>query len=470
MQSRSDETIAPASSFSPPSQAGYTGYRASRGRGSVGDSPQLPAEIRDYLDGALSRLIAVVSPDRTRVDRSGVRFFRAPGRVNLIGDHTDYNGGLVLPMAIDLAVFLACLPSRNVFLISRREPDLVALAPDGSQAVSNYSLPEWGRYVQGVLVELTERGRPPKGFYGAIASQIPPGRGLSSSAALEVAVATAALALAELSLSPWELAEACRSAEQRYAGVACGIMDQAISIMGKAGHALLIDTARKSAEQIPMPELFDIVAIDSGVRRSLAEAAYNARRQECASALQMLNKDGRIGKIDTLSDITEEHLNEATKPLPAILAKRVRHVVTENVRVRKVSEILRELYSLYRESPDPKSARVLQSRVDSCLAKLRELLEDSHTSLVTQYDAGHPTTNFLVEQAAHEPGYIGARQTGAGWGGSVVIFAKKGTGADLARSLIQQITRNPQTRNIAGPDATAPSFHVCESSQGASEL
>lgn len=419
----------------------------------------IPEELSAEIEDGLARLGSELHAEGIDLDLAERHLFRAPGRVNLIGDHTDYNGGLVLPAAIDLAVYLACVPSEGVYLVSLSESGTLAITSDGDSALDGRPIPPWGAYPRGVLAELAREGRPPAGFSGVVASSIPVGRGLSSSAALEVAVATAALALAGFELDAWRTAEACRRAEERYAGVECGIMDQAVSVMGKAGFACLIDTARHTFEHIPVPRSIDIVVIDSGIRRELAGGEYNRRRRECSAALDALRSSKEFAGLEHLCDLRPDDIGRFVELLPVELARRVRHVVTENARVERVCRILREVAA---SDPHDPPSRLLR--------ELGAVLEESHRSVVADFGAGHPTTDRIVELAAAESGYIGARQTGAGWGGAVVVFCTAGAGGRLGQSILDALPGEEQAIPAERPSAATPSYHVCVVSDGASEI
>ncbi len=419
---------------------------------------------------ALEVLRAELAAFGSDPDSLAPRAFRAPGRVNLIGDHTDYNGGLVLPAAIDLAVYLLCVPAPLVHLRSTSEPGVLRLRPDGREISDDDapeakdSLPRWGLYVQGVLRELTAEGCRLEGLFGVVASDIPEGRGLSSSAALEVAVATASMTISDCRLDPWTVAEACRRGEETYAGVRCGIMDQAVSVMGRAGSACLIDTAERSLRHIPIPDALEVVVVDSGVRRDLSDGQYNSRRQECSDALDTLKAAPEYAHLDTLSDLKPKDLPRCAELLPPTLLRRVRHVVSENERVEKVASLLAEAGSA--------SAGISLSSELS--GELGSQIEESHRSLVEDYEAGHPVTDRIVELASGQEGYIGARQTGAGWGGSVVVFCHRGTAARLARSVLEILGYPEGNAETVWPSPgtgrTQPSYHVCRFSEGACEI
>jgi galactokinase len=287
--------------------------------------------------------------------------FRAPGRVNLIGEHTDYSGGLVLPVAIDLGIGLTVRPGERIALVS--DGDRIELAADGSGQVRG-----WGRYVAAVAQELAELDRAPVGIEGVVEADLPQGAGLGSSGALEVAVALALCAAAQLELEPLELALACQRAERRAVGVPSGILDQAASLLGREGCALLLDCGTLVHRWVEVPHELAVLVVDSGERHSHEGSAYADRRREL----------------------------EAGHP------RRVRHVTTENERVRELVTAL--------ESTD--------------LHALGDIFAASHASLRDDYEVSTPTLDRVVD-AALAAGAIGARMTGGGFGGSVVVLAEQ---------------------------------------------
>jgi galactokinase len=313
-----------------------------------------------------------------------VRRAFAPGRVNLIGEHTDYMGGLVLPVAVHLGTTVEAFPvGDRVRLRSIDEPAPVDVALDvGDPAAVE---PPWGRYVAGVVAEV----RPTEGVEGMVSTTLPIGAGLSSSAALEVAVA---LALG-FDGPPLELARACQRAEQRASGVPCGIMDQLASAAGVAGHALLIDCTTEGAVPVPIPDGVQVVAVDSGERRSLEMSAYAERRAACEQAEAI---------VGPLRSATVEDLAAIADP---VVRRRARHVVTENARVLAFEEALH--------------GRDLRT--------LGELLQESHDSLRDDFEVSTPVLDELVVRVRAVPGVIGARLTGAGFGGCVVVLCEPGT-------------------------------------------
>jgi galactokinase len=312
----------------------------------------------------------------------------APGRVNLIGGHSDYAGGLVLPMAIDLGTTIAGQRGHErVVLASHDEPlpAVVALDVEDPSAVS----PPWARYVAGVVAEL----RLATGFIGEVGTTIPIGTGLSSSAALEVAVA---LALAGEPDDRSALALACQRAEVRASGVPCGIMDQFASLLGVEGHAILIDCTTLEVTPVPVPDDVAIVVIDSGQRRQLATSGYADRRAEVARAEDLLGSlpHASLADVEALDD--------------PVLRKRARHVVTETMRVRAFVDAL--------AAGDVVGAGALMT--------------ESHASLRDDQEVSTPLLDSLVERLVATRGVHGARLTGGGWGGCVVALADPGVVTD----------------------------------------
>jgi galactokinase len=324
------------------------------------------------------------------------RTYRAPGRVNLIGDHTDYNEGFVLPLAIDLDCVVRARPRDDgrVVLRSLDREGEVNLAADGSTELTTVE-PAWGRYAAGVVRTLAQRGREPVGLDATITSTIPLGAGLSSSAALEVAVGLALCDAADFSLSKLELAQACQEAEIVATGVPCGIMDQLTSLAGSRDHALLIDCRSLEIEQIPLPARLAVLVVHSGMPRQLVDSAYGERQRACVRAAAELG-------IPALRDASAEQV--AGDP-------RSRHVVSENARVLAAAEAL----------------------ASGDLAALGTLLAESHASLRDDFEVSTPELDVLVEKLV-EAGALGARLTGAGFGGCVVGLASRDEAAKVVEA------------------------------------
>lgn len=309
----------------------------------------------------------------------------APGRVNIIGDHTDYTGGLCLPMAIDLATTLVVSRGGDrVELVSADEPDPASVALDVSDGDVGAMMPYWSRYVAGVVRVV----RPSIGLKGRVETTIPIGAGLSSSAAFEVAVA---LALG-LEGTPFEIALACQKAEQLATGVPTGILDQLASAAGRPGQAMILDCHDHTLSYVPMPEAVDIVVIHSGQGRQLAASGYSARVEECRIA------EREIGPLRLAS------LAAANSIADPVVARRSRHVVSENLRVREFATAM--------AAADFQTAGAIMT--------------ESHRSLRDDYESSHATVDQLVDSLLSRPGVLGARITGGGFGGCVVAMTEPG--------------------------------------------
>ena len=361
------------------------------------------------------------------------RTFWAPGRVNLIGEHTDYTGGLVLPAALELGIRIEAVAGGDrISLASDQLDGTVELAADGSPGGGA----GWGRYVGAVAAELAELGRPPVGLSGRIHSTLPIGAGLSSSAALEVGVAVALCAVADFALEPVALALAAQRAEHKAVGVPCGIMDQAASVLGRAGHAILLDTGSLEHRPVPLPREVALVIVDSGVRRRLEDSGYALRRRELEQALQALH--GRRP-----GDVTEPEAAAlaAAAKLDPLLRRRLRHVVTENARVREVVAVLAE---------EPVDA-----------VRLGELFREGHESLRRDFEVSTPELDLLVD-LAYDAGALAARMTGGGFGGSIVALVEQRRARAAGDAILGAYA--------ARTGSTRASVHVTRAADGAREL
>jgi galactokinase len=321
-----------------------------------------------------------------------MRRFHAPGRVNLIGEHTDYSGGLALPCAIERGVTLALDgPADSIRLRSDSEAEPVALPAGGGGEARG-----WGRFVAAVAAELDEAGRPPIGMEGKLTSDLPAGAGLSSSAALEVAVALGLCAVADFQPAPEELVRLCVRAEIRAVGVPSGPLDQAASVLGRAEELVLLDCGTLAHEPVPFPEELELVIVDSATPRELESSGYADRRAELERALDA----------------------EEGEDLDPVAERRLRHVRAENERVRRAAELLRAPDGLDR-------------------AALASLLAEGHASLRDLYEVSTPELDMLVELAGAE-GAVGARMTGGGFGGAIVALAERGAGEDLGERVARR--------------------------------
>jgi galactokinase len=351
----------------------------------------------------------------------GARWFRAPGRVNLIGDHTDYNEGFVLPLAIDRDCILAARPAEHVRIRSLDLGDTVEVAADGSRDPTAVE-PSWGRYVAGVVSELALLGRPAAGIDAVVASDVPLGSGLSSSAALEVACAVALADAAGWNVDDRTLAGACRRAEERATGVPCGIMDQLTSLAGRAGAAILIDCRSLELRAVPLPSSIGLLVVSSGISRSLDRTPYADRRNACASLAE------RLG-LPALRDASESQV--AHEPLG-------RHVVSENARVLDAEHAL----------------------VDGDLGRLGRLLLESHASLRDDFEVSTPELDILVDELV-AAGAHGARLTGGGFGGCVIAVCALERTRSIAEAAMARY------RDATGLE---PSAFACRASDGAGPL
>ena len=358
----------------------------------------------------------------------------APARVNLIGEHTDYSGGLVLPVAVDLGMTVSWRPdAAAIRLRSLAFGESVVLSRTGSP---QGSLAGWGRYVAGVARLLHERGRPAVGLDGTISSRIPIGAGLSSSAALDVSVGLALCRAADFELAPLELARIAQEAERLAVGVPCGLMDPATSLLGRSGHALLLDCATEESRLVPLPPGLAIVVFDSGIRHELEHSGYADRRRELERGLAALG-----GRSPAAVSLAEAEAGARAAGVDDTAARRLRHVVSENERVRRCVAAL--------EQPG-----------GADLATLGTLFREGHESLRRDFEVSTPELDLLVE-LAYESGAAAARMTGGGFGGSIVTLAE----LESAGSLIDGVTGGYARR--AGREATA---YVCTSVDGAGEI
>ena len=328
----------------------------------------------------------------------------APGRVNLIGEHTDYNQGFVLPTPI---------PQRTVAELAPRADERVrAASATLSGGVEEYALGAetrgrgWLDYVQGLTWALRADGAVILGFDLRVTSSVPIGAGLASSAALEVAVLRALRAAFRLPLDDVELALLGQRAENDFVGARVGVMDQMVASLGADGRALLIDTRSLDCRSVPLPAGAELVVIDSGVAHTNRAGGYNARRAECERACALLG-------VTALRDLTV-----ADAALPDPLARRVRHVVNENERVLAAAAAL----------------------AAGDVARLGALLDASHASLRDDYEVSTPEVDLLVEAARAEPDVLGARLTGGGFGGAIVVLAHAGTGAAVGERITRRFT------------------------------
>ena len=364
---------------------------------------------------------------------------RSPGRVNLLGEHVDYNGGPVLPAAIDrcLSVDARLDDSRLVKLTARDLESETCFSLDGLDAkldCDGLPLPGWALYPAGVAWSLQRRGLTLSGMQAEFSSDIPIGAGLSSSAALEVAFAVLWQAAGGWEISRMELAQLCLQAEREYVGLSCGILDQFAVLHGQRGHALYLDTQTLDWRTVPLPPHTAIIIADSRVRRSLTSSAYNQRFNECRQALEILQS--RFPNLGSLGEFSPADLYVSARLLPETLLMRARHVVEECDRTRRAVQAL--------EAGDP--------------CAFGQLMLEGHASLRDLYEVSTPELDTLVEVAATLPGCYGSRLTGAGFGGCTVSLVHRTEVDDFIAELERQYQ---QATSIE------PFIYCCHASDGA---
>ena len=361
--------------------------------------------------GALVEALIEAEPS-TSSRRDEIRVVRAPGRVNLIGEHTDYNEGFVLPAAIDLEIRIAYLPSDD------RRVELVRL--DTTQR-DGFELDEarpktgsWLDYVAGTAWALQEAGLRLTGLRGVVASTLPTSAGLSSSAAIELASAWAMLDDRAPAVDRFELARRCQRAENGYVGVMGGLMDQFAESCGVAGAALFLDCRSSEWRPVPFPPELDLVVLHTGSPRQLGRSEYNVRRRQCEAAVAALARNDP--SIRSLRDVTPQALAALGGQLEPVEFKRASHIVSENERVGQTVRAL--------ESGD--------------LQAVGELFAASHASLRDDYEVSSPELDAMVEIATAVPGVIGARMTGAGFGGCTVNLVRPEAVIALKAAVLDQ--------------------------------
>ena len=350
------------------------------------------------------------------------RFFRAPGRVNVIGEHTDYNLGFVMPAAIGLycSVGIAPRSDRELHIYSSQF-DQKAVVDLDSPSLAPRS--DWTDYVVGTAVALEKSGYKLRGANLVVSSDVPLGSGLSSSAAIEVSTGFALLSISDRAIDRKQLALACQRAENEFVGARCGIMDQFISAHGLAGHALMLDCRTLEAVALPLPDKVQLLVCNTGVKHSHAAGEYNARRQQCEEGVRLLSSE--IAGIQSLRDLDSAQLHLHKNVLPGLIYSRCHHVVTENERVQRMARAL--------EKAD--------------LPAVGTLMADSHRSLRDDYQVSCPELDIMVEIAAGLPGVIGARMTGGGFGGCTVNLVDAQAAESVRRSLVEQYEARTRIRS-----------------------
>ena len=353
---------------------------------------------------------------------------RAPGRVNLIGEHTDYNDGYVMPLAIDRALWIALWPlagaqvrAHSLDYNQDMQLDLRSPAHGG---------PQWSEYIGGTAWALAEAGNALHGWEGVLAGDVPMGAGLSSSAALELATARAFAAVGAWQWDAVAMARACLHAENAWVGVNCGIMDQMISAAAVADHALLIDCRSLAVQPVPLPAQTCVVVLDTSTRRGLVDSAYNERRAQCERAADVLG-------VPALRDVSSAQLAAAAQAMEPLALRRARHVVGE----------------------DERTLAAVQHMQQGNAAALGVLLNASHASLRDDFEVSSTALNAIVECAQQQPACHGARMTGAGFGGCAVALVQ----SSAAPEFVQAVSAG--FHNATGLTAQ---IYICRPSAGAS--
>lgn len=352
---------------------------------------------------------------------------RAPGRVNLIGEHTDYNDGFVLPMAIDRSVWIALRP-RPDGVVHVHSLDF---GEDGWFDVGALRKGEagWLEYLKGTAWVLQEAGHLPGGWEGVVAGDVPLGAGLSSSAALELASLRAFAVASGLPWQPAAMALLGQKAENSWVGVNCGIMDQMISAVGREGHALLIDCRTLDARAVPLPGGTAVVVLDTATRRGLVDSAYNERRRQCEAAARHFG-------VPALRDVDVATFEAHAARLDPVTARRARHVVTENARTLEAAEAM--------QAGDA--------------VRLGALMDASHASLRDDFEVSSDALDHMVRLARGAEGCYGARMTGAGFGGCAVALVDAARADAFARSVAAAYARE---------SGREPAVYVCHAADGA---
>jgi galactokinase len=325
----------------------------------------------------------------------------APGRVELLGNHTDYNGGVVLSVAINLGI-----AARG----RARNDEKIRLTSEGLSGVVNADLEtlapndSWADYPLGVAKVLHDNGFPIAGFEANFSSNLPLGAGLSSSAAIEVSMAVLLTRLFNFQVPPIDLARLCRKGENEYVGVSCGLLDQVSSIFGEKDHAIFLDCRAETVETLPFPPEVGLLVVHSGVKHALSGGEYNERRDQCFEAAEILG-------VPALRDATSEQLAAAV--MPALVKRRAAHIIGENERVFQAVDYLK--------------------RHDA--VALGELMRESHRSSMENFENSTPELDALVEISCAQEGVYGARLTGGGFGGAIVALVSLSAIDDIAKSV-----------------------------------
>jgi galactokinase len=372
----------------------------------------------------------------SRFNSAPTLIVRAPGRVNLIGEHTDYNDGFVLPAAIDRATFIAASP-RTDKRVRVLAADLNEEDEFGIDQIERSGMRPWSNYIRGMIKSLLAAGHVINGADMVVASSVPRGAGLSSSAALEVATGYVFQLFHNLNILGEELALMAQATENHFVGVNCGIMDQFIVTLGQANHALLIDCRDLNYQAVPLPTGVSVVICDSHIERTLAGSAYNQRRAECDQAVEILKQ--QLPGIKALRDVTSAQLQEHGHLLSPVVRQRARHVISENERVIA-------------------GVSTLQA---GNVAEFGRLMNASHASLRDDYAVSIPEMDTLVAAAQRVSGCYGSRLTGAGFGGCTVSL--------VANEAVERFRHEVAAAYLANTGRSA-TIYVTQAADGVSRV
>jgi galactokinase len=359
--------------------------------------------------------------------------FRAPGRVNLIGEHTDYNDGLVMPAAIGFHTWVAVSPrkDRTLQVYSEQFGESLELRLG---ALAGPPRKHWSDFIRGVAAVLEARGCTLSGANLLVDGRVPMGAGLSSSASLEVATAMALLSVSNAAVPPLDLAKLCQRAEHEYVGTLCGIMDQFIAIFGRSAQALMLDCRSLAYQALPIPADVRLVISNSMVRHELAAGEYNRRRADCESGVRILQKT--LPEVRALRDVTIPDLERHRDELPERIYRRCRHVISENARVLDAAHALET----------------------GNLTGFGQLMGESHRSLRDDYEVSCRELDLLVDLASACDGVYGSRMTGGGFGGSTIHLVESARTRDFQARIVESY------QNETG---IHPDVYVCSAAQGA---
>ena len=355
---------------------------------------------------------------------------RAPGRVNLIGEHTDYNDGFVLPIALNRATWIALSPHDS------QEVHLKSLDFDESVTVPLHQKLNqdrgWQEYLKGVVNIMSREKMMLKGWHGVVAGDVPIGAGLSSSASLELALAKAFAVAGDWKWEPQKMARLCQKAENEWVGMNCGIMDQTISALGQKGHALFLDCRSLETKQVALPDSLDVAVMDTGTRHKLVDSAYNERRSQCEEAAAFF-------EVVALRDLSLEKLLASEKELDPLVFRRARHVVCENDRVLNFINALE----------------------GGMHEKAGQLMNESHASLRNDFEVSSEALDLITNCARQTPGCYGARMTGGGFGGCGVALVDSSKSKEFSEAMETGYKASGGKNGM---------IYICSASEGAEAL